>query len=1046
MDLDLREIREMFSSSDYANGMRYFRKGNVFNMESSSEGVTCSVRGSDLYQVLFRNVDDVTFHALCTCPRFADVGTCKHVAAAMIAYVLSPVKQHTTSSDRFAQTVLKQYLDKSRQQSNIPDVFARLVPQIQTTDFQFYDYPSFSFRVGREKLYVIRKLREFISNVEDRRTAYYGKSLTLDHSIEQFDERSQKMISMIMAEYEQFNSMSSFFPPIDRDKNLIVFTGDAFDKWFDLLSDEPVASDIGNPVHFVQGDPQVSIQLKKNKNAAILTIDTPGLYQFFGSKRSLYAYGNNILMRCGSSFHEKVFPLLSQGQSTMQLSFQDLPTFCSCVLPEIGEFVEVNDPEHLLQDYMPEECAVRFYFDMEGDLLSLTMVFRYGDREFTPTDRPSKTDDIRRDIKSETAAILFAQKYFNQAGNLFTLEGEDEAYSFLTQSLNGFRNYGEVYLSDRLNRRRVQPSEASVGLSVSDGMLTLDLNTGGFPPEELSALYQSLLLRKKYHRLADGRYMELNGSSCEKVAEMAQMLQLSKRELAGGSVTLPAYRGLYLDSLLSESEGIQVHRDRQFKRMIRNFKSVSDGDYALPDSLEPILRPYQKVGFQWLKTLECYGFGGILADEMGLGKTLQIIAFLSTVPQETVGRPSLVVCPASLIYNWGEELKRFAPQLSACLILGNTTERASLRAKAQSSDVWVTSYELLRQDIEDYVPLEFYSCILDEAQHIKNKATLASKSVKRVNCRHRFVLTGTPVENRLSELWNLFDFLMSGYLFTNHTFREKLEKPIVKSKNPDASLQLRRLVQPFMLRRMKQDVLKELPPKADHVRQIALSEEEMKTYYSCVQATKESFHGDQGKLQILAALTRLRQICCDPNLCFENYKGPTSKLDYCVELCEAMVKNGHQILLFSQFTSMLDRIRGRLEALHISSFTIQGSTSKEQRAKLVKSFQAGGASVFLISLKAGGTGLNLTSADVVIHYDPWWNLAAQNQATDRAHRIGQKEHVQVYKLIAKDTIEEKILELQDKKAALMNTIASAEDSGILSMSKEDLLALLDTRP
>lgn len=337
---------------------------------------------------------------------------------------------------------------------------------------------------------------------------------------------------------------------------------------------------------------------------------------------------------------------------------------------------------------------------------------------------------------------------------------------------------------------------------------------------------------------------------------------------------------------------------------------------------------------------------------------------------------------------------------------------------------------------------EFYCCVLDEAQHIKNAATLTSKAVKQINSRQRFVLTGTPVENRLSELWNLFDFLMSGYLYTNTAFREKLEKPIVKSKNPEASAQLRRLVQPFLLRRRKAEVLKELPPKEEYVRRISLSEEERKTYCACVQATVEKLDGEQGKLQILAALTRLRQICCDPNLCFENYEGETSKLDACMELCQAMVENGHQILLFSQFTSMLDRIRARLDETHISSFTLQGSTTKEQRAKLVKAFNAGAASVFLISLKAGGTGLNLTAADIVIHFDPWWNQAAQDQATDRAHRIGQQAHVQVYKLIAKDTIEEKILELQEKKAALMDTISGAEDGGILNMSKEDLLALL----
>ena len=405
--------------------------------------------------------------------------------------------------------------------------------------------------------------------------------------------------------------------------------------------------------------------------------------------------------------------------------------------------------------------------------------------------------------------------------------------------------------------------------------------------------------------------------------------------------------------------------------MIRNFKTLSESDYALPSGLNAQLRSYQQIGYQWLKTLEGYGFGGILADEMGLGKTLQMIAFLATVPQKTAGVPNLVICPASLIYNWGDELQKFAPQLCYQLILGNAAERERLRAAGAECDVWVTSYELVRQDIEAYAKLQFYCCVLDEAQHIKNAATLASKAVKRLSCRQRFVLTGTPIENRLSELWNLFDFLMPGYLYTNHAFREKLEKPILKSKNPDAVSQLRRLVQPFLLRRLKKDVLKELPPKEEYVRKISLSEDEQKLYYACVQAAVADLGDEQGKLQILAALTRLRQVCYDPGLCFENYEGPTSKLDACVELCEAMAENGHQILLFSQFTSMLDRLRERLDALHISNFTLQGSTPKEKRAAMVKAFNASSASVFLISMKAGGMGLNLTAADIVIHYDPW---------------------------------------------------------------------------
>lgn len=1045
MKLDLTQVKSLFSNADYARGMEYFRQGRVLDMtagEGENPVVKCLVRGSETYSVRFQQMEYGYMRIGCSCPRFEEMGRCKHVAAAMIAYVEEPPRPSAARSDRYAQALLQRYLQKSReQQPALPDIPARLVPQLHTV---YRGYPAFTFRVGREKLYVVKNLRDFLSNVNQRRTESYGKNLTLDHSMAQFDDRSQAMIELLMNEYSQFRSMSgSLYSRYESgdEKNRITLTGDSFDRWFDLLEGEPLETEWGNNLRLLREDPQVGIRVEKQGNSVLLEIKTPCPYRFFGSRKSLYALSENTLQWCSPAFREKVYPLLEQGQESMCLALKDLPTFCGCVLPEIGELVEIEDREGLLQEYLPEECTTGFYFDMEEKTLRLKIVFGYGERTFTPADRPSEKDGVRRDVKAESAAILLAQRYFQRQGGSFTLTGEEEAYDFLTGPLDSFRQCGEVYLSDRLQSRRIQPTAASVGLSVSDGLLTLTLDTGGFPKEELSALYQSLLQRRKYHRLNDGRYLELNGSGYEKMAEMAQMLQLSRKELAKGTVTLPAYRGLYLDGMFSGSDGIQVSRDSRFREMIRSFKALSESDYALPEDMETVLRPYQKTGFQWLKTLESYGFGGILADEMGLGKTLQVITFLATVPKETTQKTSLVVCPASLIYNWGEELTKFAPQLSYRLILGTAAERKALRDRADT-DVWVTSYELLRQDIGDYSRQEFYCCVLDEAQHIKNAATLTSKAVKQINSRQRFVLTGTPVENRLSELWNLFDFLMSGYLYTNTAFREKLEKPIVKSKNPEASAQLRRLVQPFLLRRRKAEVLKELPPKEEYVRRISLSEEERKTYCACVQATVEKLDGEQGKMQILAALTRLRQICCDPNLCFENYEGETSKLDACMELCQAMVENGHQILLFSQFTSMLDRIRARLDEASISSFTLQGSTTKEKRAKLVKAFNAGAASVFLISLKAGGTGLNLTAADIVIHFDPWWNQAAQDQATDRAHRIGQQAHVQVYKLIAKDTIEEKILELQEKKAALMDTISGAEDGGILNLSKEDLLALL----
>ena len=1044
IELSMEQVRSMFDEAIFEKGMTYYREGRVQNVLDTTEKgkpkLECRVKGHSNYLVTIVEEEKGRLMCHCNCYQFYYYDTCKHLAAAMIHCARN--SRERTTSDWNARNLLKTYMERSaRLEPERSD--ARLLPRLSGLYPTDHEYPTLSFRVGREKLYVVKHLGNFLTDVHKRNTVMLGKNAALDHSPESFDERSRKLIRILMNEQEEFRAIGSSrrssygSSGYGHNKNEIILTGDAFDRFFDLFCSEDVETCSGSVLRFCAEDPRVILKLHRGQHSAKLTIEAGENMHFFGHVGAWYACDGKRLLRCSEGFREKVYPLLRLRHKEMELAYEDLPDFCGCVLPEIEGLVEVDAPEGLLEQYLPEECMPCFYFDMEDEVLSLKLRFRYADQEYPEEKEPG--EKLHRDSRAERRASSFAQRYFDRKEDGYALSGEEAVYDFLTENLERFREQGEVYVTDRLRRKQLPPARASVGVSVSDGMLTLDLDTGEFPTGELEGLYQSLLKKKKYHRLQDGRFLTLDGGSYEKLAEMAHMLQLSPKELAKGELKVPAFRALYLDSILSGSEELDITRDRQFRSLIRSFKSIEESDYTVPEHLNKVLRPYQQTGFRWLKTLESCGFGGILADEMGLGKTVQVISFLAS--QENHTKPNLVVCPASLILNWGEEFGKFAPELKVSLIYGTAPERKKRIEESGGMDVWVTSYELLRQDIRQYQELEFDTVVLDEGQHVKNQSTQVSKAVKAVNCRQRFVLTGTPIENRLSELWNLFDFLMPGYLFSHRAFVEKLEKPIIKSKNEDAMAQLRKLVQPFLLRREKKDVLKELPPKIEHIRRIALGETERKTYLSAVNAAKSTLT-DTGKLKILAALTQLRQVCCDPNLCFENYAGETSKLEACLELCSGMAANGHQILLFSQFTSMLDILRTRLEGMGLSTFTIQGSTPKEQRAKLVKDFNAGGAQVFLISLKAGGTGLNLTAADVVIHYDPWWNLAAQNQATDRAHRIGQRQCVQVYKLIAKDTIEERILDLQEKKAELLDVI-SGEGGSILEMSKEELLALLD---
>ena len=482
--------------------------------------------------------------------------------------------------------------------------------------------------------------------------------------------------------------------------------------------------------------------------------------------------------------------------------------------------------------------------------------------------------------------------------------------------------------------------------------------------------------------------------------------------------------------------------------MVKSFKTVNDADFEEPPSLSQTMRGYQRSGYRWLRTLEAYGLGGILADDMGLGKTLQVLAVLLSAKQEGKKGTSLVVAPASLVYNWGEEIRHYTPELTCGFITGTQEERRQRLEQYQDYDVLVTSYDLLKRDIEFYEGKSFFYQVIDEAQYIKNHTTAAAKAVKVVKSRTRYALTGTPIENRLSELWSIFDFLIPGYLYGYDVFRNDFEAPVVRNEDAGALERLQRMTSPFILRRMKENVLKDLPEKLEENRYVKFDTDQQQLYDAQVLHMKQhigmqdSKEFQKNKIQILAELMKLRQICCDPGLCFENYRGESAKLDACTELVKSAVEGGHKILLFSQFTSMLELIAKRMGEENISFYTITGATPKEKRLQLVKDFNKNDTKLFLISLKAGGVGLNLTGADVVIHYDPWWNLAVQNQATDRTHRIGQTKMVVVYRLIAKGTIEEKIQELQESKRALSEQVIQGDAGQLGGMSREDFIALL----
>lgn len=436
------------------------------------------------------------------------------------------------------------------------------------------------------------------------------------------------------------------------------------------------------------------------------------------------------------------------------------------------------------------------------------------------------------------------------------------------------------------------------------------------------------------------------------------------------------------------------------------------------------------------------------------GKTIQMLSVIVDYVQNVQdNRATLVVSPSSLTLNWQNEAKKFAKELKTLVIRGTLPERKRQIEEIDQYDLVITSYDLLKRDIELYQEKDylFRYVIADEAQYLKNSNTQNAKSIKKIKADTRYALTGTPIENSLAELWSIFDFIMPGYLFTYKKFKVMYETPIVKEESQETMEKLRMLIEPFVLRREKKEVLTELPDKTVTVLSNEMGEEQRNIYLSYLAQAKQEIaekievNGyEKSQIQILAALTRLRQICCHPGLFIEGYQDGSSKLDQCMEVVQDAVNSGHKILLFSGYTSMFEIIEKELKQREIQYFKLTGSTKVEERLTLVDEFNENPEiKVFLISLKAGGTGLNLTGADMVIHYDPWWNLSTENQATDRAYRIGQKNNVQVYKLITKNSIEEKIYELQEKKAALANHMLDTQTTFINKLSKDEIMNLFE---
>ena len=597
--------------------------------------------------------------------------------------------------------------------------------------------------------------------------------------------------------------------------------------------------------------------------------------------------------------------------------------------------------------------------------------------------------------------------------------------------LNGLENLNKETNDEYIDENITINPNITLDISQSrNGYMSMKLNIEGVDSNEYRELFSSYKNNNRLYRMKNGAYLDLKDNDLEQAFKLIDILNIYNDF---DNMKIPNNKAIYLEKLIEDEDLSFVNGSKYVSNVIKKFDKVKSKNYEIPKDLNATLRDYQVSGFEFFKTLSDYQFGGILADEMGLGKTIQTIAFLLS----NKDKKSIVITPTALIYNWKNELEKFAPTLKVGLLHAAKSEREKILDNIDNYDVILTTYTTYKNDIDKYKNINFDYCIIDEAQNIKNPDAIITKAIKNVNAKVKFALTGTPIENNLMELWSIFDFIMPGYLYNKSKFKS------IFVNNDKNIIELKNLIKPFILRRTKKEVITELPDKIEQKIIIDLEKEHKRAYKGYVNLiTRKIKENNQDNITVFSYLTKLRQLCLSPELMVKNYQGKNSKLDVLINIIND--SSDEKILVFSQFTKVLEVIGKRLNEENISYSYLDGKTSAKDRVKLVEEFNTNNNKVFLISLKAGGTGLNLTSANIVVHFDPWWNPAVEDQASDRAHRIGQKNVVNVIKLIAKDTAEERVINLQETKKELIEDVINGNldnSSTLKNLSKDDIIDL-----
>ena len=702
-------------------------------------------------------------------------------------------------------------------------------------------------------------------------------------------------------------------------------------------------------------------------------------------------------------------------------------------LSEISKDVSITEG---IRRVLRKFWVPKMIFSKSDNTIKCKAVVSYFNRDINIIDNENKEFFREQYLEDKIDRSLERTRFIKKNKEYVFIGTDDEYYHFITEGIKELGLISKISFSKNFkNGDLISFEDIEATIEEEEENLYFKFNIENIDFSEYKDILQALNEGKSYYKSKKNKLIDLKGIGMRNFLNMLDNLVYNK-ELNEGILEIDKNKTLFLENAIQEN-GLSFIRGNEIIKSISD-KLSNRKDYEIDDikGLKGKLRSYQLIGVNYLKSLSDLGFGGILADEMGLGKTIQIISFLLSQKELEEKKQSLIVAPTSLLYNWKAEFEKFAPQINIGIIHGSKSNRFKVINNINEYDVLLTTYGTIKNDIDFYENKIFDYCIIDEAQNIKNPKSQNTKAIKKINAKIKFALTGTPIENSLIELWSIFDFIMPGYLFDELVFKEKFV-----NSTEEKIEELKLLINPFILRRLKKDVILELPEKIERKYYVQMTPEQKLAYKNCMKDVKLKLkQGEEDKIAIFSYLTRLRQICLDPSLVNKEYKGKSGKFMVATDVINDVITNGYKILVFSQFTSVLKKLNEELISKKIKSKYLYGSITAKERLKLVEEFNESiEPQVFLISLKAGGTGLNLTSAKFVMHMDPWWNPAIEDQATDRAHRFGQKNVVEVIKLISKGSIEEKIIKLQESKKEIINEIMNGNytNGGFLSSLDAD---------